>query len=1295
MNSHASVPQALALLRRYRDELESFARREEKLVSGHRSAVHLATRTHEQSMLARREKLETDVGQAEAEHAGGRRKATADFNRRERRLTRARHNAEAALRQTVEHRKGSRIVSLQRGGLDTQREQARRLAEAQEAAATLKSGLRKDREAFSRATGGAAFALLAWPLRSLAAVGVGGEKPAPRTGGDALGLHRQFTVSLAEARGRLLALDRNPLTWLLRLLPPWLVTLVAVGLGLGAFVPWPVLGGVVAVLWVLQLVAAGSVKREAEPLLAALAEARAQLPAILPAAEQEVETLRQQTAEAQQTGQAESAEAWQQALAEAESTLASGVDRLQAKWTRATARNEALYQTKLAQLETAHPPRVARLQTAADTELAAMESAWDTDRTAREAAYAADWQALERDFQATILPLWREIDALRQTAHEWFPAWTPQVLADARARAPYAQAAPIGRLDVDLSTLAAALPQDPRLALPGPVQFDLPLTLAFPRNGSVVFETSQSGREAALAALNDTVFRLLATVPPAQLSFTLVDPTGLGSSFASLAHLADYEGGLVTSRIWTQKAQIEQRLTDLNEHVEKVIQMYLRNDCATIAEYNEQAGNIAERYHFLVIADFPSNFSDQALRQLQNLVTGGPRCGVFTLMHWDTRLPMHDSPLPDELRAASVRVVEKGGALVLADGFEKGATLATDQPPVGEAATDFLHRTGKLGRDAARVEVPFSHVAPPDDKLWQESTASEVRVPIGRTGASKLQYLELGQGTRQHALFAGKTGSGKSNLFHVIIANLALHCSPAEVEFYLVDFKKGVEFKCYATHKLPHARVVAIESDREFGLSVLQRVDEELRRRGDLFRKLGVQDMAGYRRASGKPLPRSLLVIDEFQEFFTEDDRVAQTASVLLDRIVRQGRAFGIHVLLGSQTLGGAYSLARATLGQMVVRVALQCNEADALLIMDDGNSAARLLTRPGEGIYNDSAGALEGNSPFQAVFVPEQVRDEALEKVAAMAAAHPVAEFGPPVVFEGNAPAEIADNEPFRVALAHEPAEPPAEPRIWLGAPNSIKGPTEAVFRRQSGNHLLVIGQRDEAAVTMVGTGLIALAAQHPAGTARLILADSTAPGTSERAFFDEVLAALPRRAEVARGEDLLTLVGELSGELTRRIASSGEEPPVFLFVHGLQKARKIRFDEDLAYGGDENHPAMQFDRLIKEGSSHGIHLVATIDTYNNLQRFLSRKALAEFEMRVLFQMSANDSSSLVDSPVAGTLGLNRALFHHEHEGYQEVFRPYGPPSSGWLEEAAAHLARRPAPAPTPRPETAPAVEP
>lgn len=142
------------------------------------------------------------------------------------------------------------------------------------------------------------------------------------------------------------------------------------------------------------------------------------------------------------------------------------------------------------------------------------------------------------------------------------------------------------------------------------------------------------------------------------------------------------------------------------------------------------------------------------------------------------------------------------------------------------------------------------------------------------------------------------------------------------MQFYLIDFKKGVEFKPYATFALPHARVIAIESEREFGMSVLERLDLELRTRGDLFRDHGVADIKSYRDANpGESLPRLMLIIDEFQEFFVQDDRVSQEAALLLDRLVRQGRAFGIHVLLGSQTLAGAYSLARSTLGQMAVRM--------------------------------------------------------------------------------------------------------------------------------------------------------------------------------------------------------------------------------------------------------------------------------------------------------------------------------------------------------------------------------------
>ncbi len=443
-----------------------------------------------------------------------------------------------------------------------------------------------------------------------------------------------------------------------------------------------------------------------------------------------------------------------------------------------------------------------------------------------------------------------------------------------------------------------------------------------------------------------------------------------------------------------------------------------------------------------------------------------------------------------------------------------------------------------------------------------------------------------------------------------------------------------------------------------------------------------MQDVAGYKRAGGtEPIPRSLLLIDEFQEFFVEDDRVSQGAALLLDRIVRQGRAFGIHVILGSQSLGGAYTLARTTMGQMVIRIALQCNEADAYLIMDENNPAPRLLTRPGEGIYNDTAGSMEGNSPFQTVWLSDEVRDQYLDQVSALNAKQP-SSMPSPIVFEGNEPAHVQENEWLAPLLQAERTAPPTQASVWLGAPNSIKGATEVVFKRQSGSNLLVVGQRPEATQSMLAVSLIALSAQYPPGMVRLIVIDSSLPGTPERAHLESVTSILPQEVTIARGNEVEELMRQLAEDLQKRTDDTEglAATETFVFIQDLQKHKRLRYEEDFSFSSDDSAPANPgkiFDQLIVQGPSLGIHLAVFCDTFNNVNRFISRKALTEFEMRVLFQMSANDSASLVDSAKATTLGLHRALFYNEQSGHLEIFRPYALPSKEWLESTGSQLAQ------------------
>ena len=62
----------------------------------------------------------------------------------------------------------------------------------------------------------------------------------------------------------------------------------------------------------------------------------------------------------------------------------------------------------------------------------------------------------------------------------------------------------------------------------------------------------------------------------------------------------------------------------------------------------------------------------------------------------------------------------------------------------------------------------------------------------------------------------------------------------------------------------------------------------------------------------------------------------------------------------------------------------------------------------------------------------------------------------------------------------------------------------------------------------------------------------------------------------------------------------------------------------------------------------------------------------------RVLFQMSATDSSNLIDSPAASRLGMYRAIVYSEEQGEFERFRPYGPPSDEWIRWVKSQLETR-----------------
>jgi uncharacterized protein YukE len=807
----------------------------------------------------------------------------------------------------------------------------------------------------------------------------------------------------------------------------------------------------------------------------------------------------------------------------------------------------------------------------------------------------------------------------------------------------------------------------------GPLRETVSLPALVPFRGAAGLFRSASGasREAVIRSFQSLGFRLLASVPPGKLRFTFIDPVGLGQNVAPLLHLKEFdesdEDSLVTSRAWVDAEHIRRQLKSIKEHIATVVQERLRDQYPNIEAYNREAGEVAVPYRVLMVLDFPANFSDEAAQDLLAIARTGSQVGVFTIVHCDPGRKLPYDFKVEEL-AQSLRVAEW-------DVFSEWS-LVLDEPPPQELRNLIIQKWGAEAKEGMKVEVPFakllelSELSPwwektADDKKPKPSTGDAVEVPLGVVAARKVQPLVLGKGTWNHALIVGRTGSGKSNLMHIIVTTAALKYAPEELRMYLVDLKT-VEFAVY--RELPHAEAVAVDADREFALSIIEGLDQEMLKRMEAFRGIA-NDLAEYREKTGQTMPRILLLVDEFQVLFEQDDQVAEKAGRLLDRLVRQGRAFGIHVLLGSQSLAG-HSLPRSTLDQMAVRIALQCSEADSRLVLAEDNPAARRLSRPGQAIYNSANGLIEGNTEFQVALFSDRDREEYVRLIAEKSDRRPL-------VFEGNKPARLEDCAPLKARLQAGPLSSVRLVESWIGEPVAIRPPVAVRWSRRSGNHLLVVTREEEEGVGVLMSAVVSLCVQYPAQRLRVYIADFSTP-EAEWAEISEVLqATFPEQIQVLGRRELLRTLTELQ-EMVRRFVEEGSviREDHYLVLVGVHRIRDLRLSDDVGFRlGEETslHPSEQLTAILRDGPEAGIHVLMWCDTVGNLQRYVDRRALREIGLRVAGPMSEEDSMHLIDSPAAARLDKpHRMVFYDdERPGMLEKFRPYVVRDLAWLQNA------------------------
>ncbi len=232
-----------------------------------------------------------------------------------------------------------------------------------------------------------------------------------------------------------------------------------------------------------------------------------------------------------------------------------------------------------------------------------------------------------------------------------------------------------------------------------------------------------------------------------------------------------------------------------------------------------------------------------------------------------------------------------------------------------------------------------------------------IKIPIGIHQYNTF-YFRLGHGvTNYHAIVGGRSGKGKTIFLDNIIARATNIYSPDELRFVLLDMK-GIEFNEYKN--APHVQAFCSSSNPENGMKIIEFLKNELKNREALFNSVEASNIVEYKNKTGESMPRLLVVIDEFQNLFTGNYKTDEVVEdVLIKKILRIGRAFGVHLLCCTQSLGDG--VRSSFLNNIPLRIAFQMTQDQSRSFLSIRNTEAESL-QVGEAIYNEQDGVLNEN---------------------------------------------------------------------------------------------------------------------------------------------------------------------------------------------------------------------------------------------------------------------------------------------------------------------------------------------
>lgn len=772
-----------------------------------------------------------------------------------------------------------------------------------------------------------------------------------------------------------------------------------------------------------------------------------------------------------------------------------------------------------------------------------------------------------------------------------------------------------------------------------------------------VINYSNKSANKAEARLNQLVVDMLLSLPSRSINIHFVD-LAFSAQASFLTRNLDEKiyGKLISSsNDWNHLKD------SLREKMAKALEEY-----GDVAKYNDSKNRVVVPYDVVVINDYQKCVNEMS--DLDALFENGHKGGIYFIL-------MNNLDCKSDRDIDSLMALKDFYQVLEAENFgnySKDAfircTPILDNPILAKACFNYINESAELSQVAV-ASVDY-------DKILSkgfETIGKAMVIPVGSSENGELVDFTIDTVSHIHCFIIGQSGTGKSVFLHDVIIGAMAKYSPDELELYLMDFKiGGVEFNRYRNEK--HVKALLVDnSDIQITLEILRDISNKMRERGKQLRASGVSNIVEYNQVNPtKKMPRIVFIADECHVMFptmnSKDTKLYREISEILQKIAKEGRSQGVHLVLATQTIAQA-EISSEILNNISDFYLLKCSPSDSeRLVRGSVDTTSGLKT--GQVLHHD----IDHDVVFKSTYLPTSQTLEIIKKINDKTKASKNEQF----YFVGSQIFEI-DDEVKNLLIEKGDA-------IAFGRSIDTKmEPVVIPLRNEYADNVMLFGINDEEQVS------------------RTTMASIKSLRISNKNIKIKVINCLSAEQRNTtkmlndwenKGEIELLNPQNCGGELVN-IANSIMErtaEPTVLYILGQERFRELRMDMEIAFtkptvaaddfgfdssmftagdSGSMNFNSYQkaIEYILKNGAEVGVHVILQIDKPKQLlfSDYMSAKDFFNmFHHLIMLKSDENAVNSLGMSDdlklenLSSDIERLRAIYYNETNNSYTLFTPF-----------------------------------